>query len=558
VWARLHADGDSFTDRCLESPDITGPPAAERLAGHLQRVRQENRRPSASSFAVCRGPTVIGRREHDEKSSFKEDEMRRAGAAAVGLLALVLAAAPLTAAPARETLDDADIHAAIEGALLSDQMVPFDSIDVSVSEGVATLSGTVDTLTERQRAVMLTEGIKGVRGVVDRLEVRPVTRSDAQIRMDIEEALLMDPAAGSYDIDVSVRDGVATLSGTVDSWAEKQIARRVASDVKGVRDVDNQIEVEYAVERPDDEISAEIQKRLLWDARVDDALIKVAVNGGKVTLSGTVGSAAERTRAAGDAWVSGVHEVDTSGLKVEWWARDQMQRNKLVMRSDEEIARAVKDALLYDPRVVSFNPDVDVDDGVVTLSGVVDNLEAKRAAERDAHNTVGVVLVRNHLHVRPAVRQTDAEIRDQIEQALLLDPLVDRFHIGVSVFNGRAYLTGTVDRAFDKRRAESVTAGVEGVVDVTNNLVVTREPVYRSDYAIKRDIENELFWSPFVDAGQVNVEVTDGVATLTGTVDTWNERAWAAEDAREAGASSVRNQLLVKDDQGMAWMPYSF
>jgi osmotically-inducible protein OsmY len=486
----------------------------------------------------------------------KEDEMRRADTAVVGLLALLLAAAPLAAAPAQETLDDADIQTAIESEFLGDQMVPFHSIDVAVSEGVATLSGTVDTLAERQRAVMLAETIKGVRAVVDRLQVTPVTRSDAQIRRDIEQAFLMDPAADAYEIEVSVEDGVATLTGTVESWPEKQIALRVARNVKGVRDVDSQITIEYAVDRPDYEISAEIEKRLQWDARVDDALIDVAVNDGNVMLTGIVGSAVERTRAAGDAWVGGVRDVDTSGLTVEWWARDEMQRDKLVRRSDAEIAQAVKDALLYDPRVFSFNPDITVNDGTVTLSGVVDNLEAKRAAERDAHNTVGVVLVRNHLHVRPAAEQTDAELEDQVEQALLLDPLVDRFDIGVSVFNGRAYLAGTVDRSFDKWHAEDVAAGVEGVVDVTNNLVVMRKPVHASDFAIKRDIEDELFWSPFVDADQVKVEVTDGVATLTGTVDTWNERAWAAENAREGGALSVRNQLVVKNDEGMAWMPY--
>jgi osmotically-inducible protein OsmY len=85
-----------------------------------------------------------------------------------------------------------------------------------------------------------------------------------------------------------------------------------------------------------------------------------------------------------------------------------------------------------------------------------------------------------------------------------------------------------------------------------------REPAYTTDFQIERDIEDELFWSPFVDADEVTVEVTEGVATLTGTVDTRNERAWAAENAREGGAVSVRNQLAVKNDQGMAWMPYYF
>jgi osmotically-inducible protein OsmY len=474
------------------------------------------------------------------------------------LLGLMLAAAPLAAVDSPVSLDDADIQGAIESEILADEIVPFHPIDISVSDGIATLAGSVDTIAERRRAVALTETIKGVRSVVDRLDVEPVARSDAQIRRDVEQALLMDAAADSYEIQVSVDEGVVTLHGTVQSWPEKDIAVRVAEDVKGVKDVESQITVDFATERPDYEIAAEVEKRLQWDTRVDEGLIEVDVEDGVVKLSGAVGSAIERSRSAADAWVAGVEQVDTTALRVEWWARDEAQRAKLVMKSDEEIASAVGDAFLYDPRVLSFNPDVHVSNGVVTLSGVVDNLEAKRAAERDAENTVGVVLVRNHLRVRPDLELTDDELEDRVEQALLLDPFVDRFDIGISVYDGRAYLSGTVDRSFDKWHAESVAAGVEGVVDVANNLVVLRTPVRRSDFQIELDIEDELQWSPFVDADEVEVSVTDGVATLTGTVDTWNERAWAAENAREGGADTVRNELKVELSEGTSWLPHYF
>jgi osmotically-inducible protein OsmY len=474
------------------------------------------------------------------------------------LLGLMWVATPLGAANSPENLDDADIKAAIESQILADEMAPFHSIDVTVTDGIATLAGSVDTIAEGRRAVMLSEAIKGVRSVVDRLEVTPVARSDDQIRRDVERALLMDAAADSYEIHVSVDDGVVTLQGTVESWPERDITVRVAEDVKGVKEVRSQIAVDFATERPDYEIAAEVEKRLQWDTRVDEGLIEVRAEDGVVKLSGFVGSAIERSRAAADAWVAGVEQVDTDDLRVEWWARDEAQRAKLVMKSDEEVERAVEDAFLYDPRVLSFNPDVEVSNGVVTLSGVVDNLEAKRAAERDAENTVGVVHVRNHLRVRPDLELTDDELEDRVEQALLLDPFVDRFDIGISVYNGRAYLSGTVDRSFDKWHAESVAAGVEGVVDVANNLMVLRTPVHRSDFQIELDIEDELRWSPFVDADEVNVDVTDGVATLTGTVDTWNERAWAAENAREGGADSVNNELKVELSEGTAWLPHYF
>jgi osmotically-inducible protein OsmY len=217
----------------------------------------------------------------------------------------------------------------------------------------------------------------------------------------------------------------------------------------------------------------------------------------------------------------------------------------------------VQDALLFDPRVVSFEPDVRVKNGVVTLSGTVDNLEASRAAEEDARNTVGVALVRNHLRVRPTNELTDDEITLKVQRAMKRDPFVDRSEIGVTTFDGEVSLAGDVDSWFDWSRAEEVAAGVEGVVTIHNNLRVEGQPQYVADRVIEEQIEDQLFWSPFVDSDEINVAVVDGVATLTGTVDTWADYSWAAENAREGGASKVHNNLIVRDRAESAfWMPF--
>jgi hypothetical protein len=67
----------------------------------------------------------------------------------------------------------------------------------------------------------------------------------------------------------------------------------------------------------------------------------------------------------------------------------------------------------------------------------------------------------------------------------------------------------------------------------------------KSDRQIKADIENELFWSPFVDDDNVKVTVEDGKATLTGTVGSWPEYGAAQDNAYEGGAVSVDNDLVV-------------
>ncbi|MDX1390442.1 MAG: BON domain-containing protein, partial [Acidobacteriota bacterium] len=279
---------------------------------------------------------------------------------------------------------------------------------------------------------------------------------------------------------------------------------------------------------------------------------------------------AEKRQARYDAYVAGVRSVDDSGLEVERWARDEdLRKDKYAFRTAEEIREAVEDAMAIDPRVFSMNVDTSVSAGVVTLRGVVDNLKAKRAAEADARNTVGVRSVRNHLKVRPIEDRSDVAIESDVLAALRRDPFVERYEITVNAYDGAVYLSGMVDSYFEKSQADDLASRTPGVTRVVNSLVVDdrpyaydpyvdpwymygypwygHEPYYTldSDWEIKNDIEDELFWSPFVDADQVTVTVDDGVATLTGTVDSWTEKGAARDNAFDGGATRVRNELVV-------------
>jgi osmotically-inducible protein OsmY len=199
-----------------------------------------------------------------------------------------------------------------------------------------------------------------------------------------------------------------------------------------------------------------------------------------------------------------------------------------VSRSDKEVERAIRDALLYDPRVFTFNPEVEVNKGVVILTGVVDNLKAKKAAEEDAKHTAGVWRVRNHLRVRPKTQPGDAQLARRVWDAISRDPFVERHDISVSVIHGKVYLYGTVDSFSERRVAEDLASRVKGVVEVENRLVVgdtLPDGGEKSDWEIKEDIQSELSWDPFVDSDEVTVTVSDGVVTLTGTVYNWTERA---------------------------------
>ncbi|SEQ76199.1 Osmotically-inducible protein OsmY, contains BON domain [Nitrosomonas sp. Nm51] len=471
-------------------------------------------------------------------------------------------------------IEDIDITHHIEKEFQSDPVIPFNTIDVNTNQGVVTLTGSVTNLLAKERAVHLAQTVRGVRSVINRTEVKPISNYAASVLQDaVRKALLYDAATDSYEIEVQADDnGQISLSGTVDSWAERDLAETVAKGVSGVVSVRNNIDIQLQSKRPDNEIKREVEKRLYWNALIDNGLVDVSVTEGKVSLSGAVGSAAEKRLAELDAWVHGVRTIDTSDLQVKKWARDNdLREKKYVARSDVEILAAIQDSMRHDPRVHLFDMEIKVSNGYVTLRGVVDNIQAKKAAISDARNTVGVVRVNNLIKVRSGVDLDDDEIAANIRSALLRHPFTESYEINVRVKNGAAQLNGTVDTVFEKGVAEIVAQRASGATSVRNFLgvsnpgTVTYNPyvydwaVYdfswyggakmatnKSDREIKLDIENEMFWSPFVDLKDIDIDVNAGVAILTGTVDSWMEYNAARENALEGGAISVINKLNIQ------------
>jgi osmotically-inducible protein OsmY len=474
---------------------------------------------------------------------------------AIVVLIIITASMVLAGFAAAREIKDIDITLAVDRQLQNDEGVPAHLINVRTKDGIVTLSGPVENLLARERAAEIAAMIKGVRSVINFIDVLGIIRTDAQIRTDIEQALMDDPATDVFDINVSVQNGAVILTGMVDSWQEEKLCVLVAKGVLGVKEVKSNIEVSQKSKRPDGEIRADIEQRLAYDVWIDDALIEVKVLRGNAILSGAVGSLAEKTRAFRSAWVAGVTSVEDKDLVVDWSRSKKMRRpiENYPMKSDEEIKQALKEAFFYDPRLSPFNLTVSVENGVVTLSGQVHNLKAKQVAEQDANNTVGVWLVKNHLKVRPGMGphtspkpDVDAELARKVRLALLRNPYTHQHEIGVTVNNQLVMLDGTVNSNLEKAKAEDVVSAVKGVAAVMNNLRVNRTWTPKEDWEIKKDIEDELWWSPFVDEDDVSVTVTDGIATLVGLVDTLRERRVATKNAYEGGAKQVRNLLKVR------------
>lgn len=487
------------------------------------------------------------------------DTRRIRAVPAVFAAVLLLLTASAQAAP---SLSDYDVSRAIEVELALDEAVDANRIDITTQDGIVTLSGNVDNILAKERAAHIARCVVGVRSVINRIDILPTLREDSELSSAVERALLLDPAADSYEIKAYAKEGTVTLTGTVQSWQEKQLCADVAKGVRGVAAVENGILIRYKKERPDSEIKPEIEERLANDILVDDGMLEVSVNDGHVKIDGIVGSAAEKFRAQVDAWVNGVQSVDVDGLEVKWWARDKMRRTTLHKAlDDEKVKKAVKDALRYDPRVLSFKTDIAVSDGIVTLGGVVDNLKAKKAAGQNARNTIGVWRVKNHIRVRPKLVPANDVLKKRVADAFHNDPYIDRYDILISALNGSVYLSGTVMNSYEKNRAEQVAEGVQGVVYIYNNLDYKHEWTWKPDWAILQDVKSQLFWSPFVDADQVSVSVDTGIVTLSGNVDTLSEKQDAEHNAYQGGAKEVRNNLSVKSPIGgpsAYWQYYQF
>ena len=165
-----------------------------------------------------------------------------------------------------------------------------------------------------------------------------------------------------------------------------------------------------------------------------------------------------------------------AGFESNPWAYNDTRRKlKYAIKPDSDIKQAVLAAFRLDPRVAAFSPDVTVEGGEVVLAGSVGNLKAKISAEQDAKNTVGVSGVDSLLKVRPSGRATDAEMMAQLKAVIFWDPLLDGSTISADVISRIAYLSGTVDSAFQKAEAQYVASRTKGVVMVINHLNVKPE-----------------------------------------------------------------------------------
>lgn len=233
---------------------------------------------------------------------------------------------------------------------------PLNCVRVDTDQGKVRLTGSAPTLLAKDRAAHLAETVKGVISVDNQLVVTPARPMDADdLESTIVGALIADPDTEGFNITVEADpEGHVGLTGQVQSQAEKELVGIVASGVAGVTQLNNKLDVNYERLRSDDDIEAEVERMLKWDAHIESGL-DVSVRNRVVTLSGTVGSAEEKRRAIEMAWSAGSRSVNTDALKVAQRASDDDPKSlKDAKVRDGDIADAVRKRLSADPRVAGM------------------------------------------------------------------------------------------------------------------------------------------------------------------------------------------------------------
>jgi osmotically-inducible protein OsmY len=175
-----------------------------------------------------------------------------------------------------------------------------------------TLRGTVGSFRQKREAKNAAERIFGVMSVDNELEVRILNeqrRDDPDLRGDVLQALMLDSLVPST-VDATVKDGFVTLSGSVDWQYQREEAAFIAGNILGVIGVEYDIYVESPTPFAGD-VKHSIKKALERDAKLDADNIQVETSNGKATLTGSVGSWAERDAAVAAAWAApGVTDVN--------------------------------------------------------------------------------------------------------------------------------------------------------------------------------------------------------------------------------------------------------
>ena len=224
--------------------------------------------------------------------------------------------------------------------------------------------------------------------------------------------------------------------------------------------------------------------------------------------------------------------------------------------TDRKIEDAAKSSYNY-RTVLEDNVKVKASDGVVTLTGFVQDDEDKELAEDTVENLPGVVSVKNNLVVKSTYPEhTDGWIALKIRSRLLVKSNVSATTTKVVAQDGVVTLSGTAENAAQKELTAAYAKDIDGVKSVKNDIVVkdnapkgqtTGEAI--DDASITSQVKYALLSHKSTSARKTKVVTMDGVVAITGEAATDAEKSLVTKLAESVrGVKSVDNKMTVKSE----------
>ena len=222
--------------------------------------------------------------------------------------------------------------------------------------------------------------------------------------------------------------------------------------------------------------------------------------------------------------------------------------------TDSKIEDAAKASYNY-RTVLEDHVKVKSRDGIVTLTGTVQDRDDKDLAQDTVENLPGVISVNNEIKVEPTYPEhSDAWMAFKIRSRLLVKGNVSATSTKVEVTAGVVTLSGTADSLAQKELTTAYAQDIDGVKSVTNNIVVTDKPAAIQtvgekidDASITSQVKYALLSHKSTSALKTKVTTNDGVITITGEASSDAEKSLVTKLAQDVrGVTKVNNSMTVK------------
>ena len=215
------------------------------------------------------------------------------------------------------------------------------------------------------------------------------------------------------------------------------------------------------------------------------------------------------------------------------------------MKSNEDLQRDVQDAIKWEPQLHAAEIGVTVIDGIVTLTGTVNNYSKKAEAEEAAKNVSGVkaVVEKIEVSVDDYGLRTDNDIAIEVLNAFKWHWDIPNDKIKVKVEKGWVSLEGEIEWNYQKEAAKKAVSSLLGVKGVINNIMIASTV---NDTVERKDIEDALFRNISINDEDIHVKVSGSTVSLKGSVASWHQKGEAGRMAWSApGVLHVENELIV-------------